>query len=172
MKPIFKLSFCILLIFVRHAMADVINQSHVDCRPSADDNFWVSMFQPIERIDTGTYCNIDCGDEQVFCPVTWKGTGSSIDASDFSTVYYRDTDSTTSFSCYPVAQDMYGTSYIGATKYSCATPGGCTVANHAYQNSAFNTLSLQGIGGQLWVAYVLSCTLSNSGRLLSYSTSY
>lgn len=113
----------------------------------------------------------------VSCPIVWMGSGVTITSATVTRVTYRDysagPSSATSVNCNTVTQDLYGNTFVGVTKFSCSTPGGCgSHVDYSNTGGIVDTLSLLGLNGT-WVTYAMRCQIPTSNsRLVAYTTTY
>ena len=79
--------------------------------------------------------NYDVTSGTLLCPISYYGFSNPFDTSSFVDVDYRDLNSNTAAGelyCVHVGTDVNGNVFVGATKYSCASPGGCTYADPGF----------------------------------------
>jgi hypothetical protein len=161
------------------ARADNRYQSAVQCRRHG--------FAPSDtgflRESSGAYNPFANKQAYTVCPVQWEQNRQA-PSGGYYFMFYRDGSNSSGDAnqnalgpvmCWVVAADVYGNTFYGATRYSCATVGGCATNSSPAFVSPVGTstvLLIPGLQVTDWSGYALQCVLPpmspGVSRLLGY----
>lgn len=136
---------------------------------AADQSFSpgaICVVQPTGSLSFGSQgqiSNSSASTQSAFCGV---GQEQVLDSNDDAVVYYQDSTTTGSFFCGAVENNAdWSTIVFGDQKWSCVTPGGCTVANDSFTGTGFLRIGDISHGGSFITT--LSCNLAPNTTLRS-----
>lgn len=112
----------------------------------------------------------------VACAMTWSGVGS-FSSSDINVAYgdkNDDAGASAAVSCTAAHLEDDGTVWLGATRYSCGTGGGCASnSSPTYKTTSHGTLTVEGLDfDDTAAASVLICSLPDADPEFSGVVSY